>query len=269
MSYPIDFGYDVLSTNVNGTNGVISAQIGDSVTEDVRGDNAEWWQHVGFASRPSNPVSGKAACQVISLESTDRDICFASRDNRIANIYGSLSPGETCLYAAGPNATGTNRFLQKDNGTVSTQTMLCQVGNQSSGKPVIVQISSDDGGKITMAAGENGAISIDSTGIKFTTPGKLQFGGSDDFAIVGNTVTLNGGNVQLGANPTEGVVLGGPAFLTWVANIQARMAVLEGILRTVPVVNGSPVSSTIDTLTVSFPITFPAAEVSTTVKATP
>lgn len=222
----IQIGYDVLGSVRNTNNGVVSIQLGDSTGGEVRSDNAEWWQHVGFVSRPSSPVAGKPACQVISLERTDRDICIASRDVRYSTTYGTLSPGETALYASGPNGTGTNRLLLKDSGSIASQTMLCQAGNSSSGNPVLIQISSDDGGKINIAAGSNGAITLDSTGIKFATPGKIQLGSSGELTLIGQTLALNGSSVSLGAGAVVGVgnVALAPNLLIDLAAIHAFIA---------------------------------------------
>lgn len=206
LASAFNIGSDVLGITRNANTGALSLNLGDSAGQVTDSNGAEWWQTFGFASLPSKPTQGKASAQIIALE-RNVDIAFAGRDVRNTSIYGQLDYGETCLYSGGPNGTGTNRFLLKDNGSIATQTMLCQAGNTSSGVPVVIQISSDDGGKFNIAAGNNGAISCDSTGLKFVSNQKMQIGGSDDFALIGKTIALNGGNVQLGSTPIHPIAL--------------------------------------------------------------
>lgn len=109
-------GADVLGTRQN-EKGTILAQTGDVVGEEAHSDNAEWWQHVGFASRPAKAVAGKSACQVITINQGSNDICIASRDLRGSSLYGTLRDGETCVYAPGPTNQGTGRILLQDDGS--------------------------------------------------------------------------------------------------------------------------------------------------------
>lgn len=202
----INVGYDVIGIKRNEKNGALSLNLGSSTSPVTYSTGAELWQTFGFASLPSNPTSGKSSAQVLSFE-RNVDIAFAARDLRSTKIYGELKTGETCVYSTGPTGNSTNRFFLKDDGTKATQTMMCQAGNTASGNPVMVQISSEDGGKVNIAAGDNAAIVLDSNGIQFATKGVLQLGGTGDLALVGKSLALNGSNVSLGANATDTVAL--------------------------------------------------------------
>lgn len=219
-----DVGADVLGSARNATNGSISVQIGDAVGKEVRCDNASWWQHIGFASRPAKAEDGRSSAQTIAIETGDRDICFASRDIRGQGIYGSLDAGETCVYAGGPNNTGTGRVLFKDNGTVSTVTLLTQKGNTQNGNPIVVQLSS--AGQITLANEDKGTIVLDQEGIKMATTGKVQIGASDAVTLIGSSMALNAGSVSLGANASEGVMLS-TQLLAWIAQANVVFAAIS------------------------------------------
>ena len=95
----IFIGLDVLATAVSSTTNLITAQIGDVVKQNVVDPAAEWWQHVGFASRPSRPQSGKQAAQCVVVRRSDNDAVVASRDSASAQIYGQLDYGETAVYS--------------------------------------------------------------------------------------------------------------------------------------------------------------------------
>jgi hypothetical protein len=220
-----DIGADILGSERNDTNGSISVQIGDAVGQEVRCDNASWWQHVGFASRPAKAQDSKSAAQVIAIEMGDRDICLASRDIRGQGIYGSLETGETCIYAGGPNNTGCGRILLKDDGSVSTLSLLTQKGNTQNGNPIIVQLSSS--GQITLANEDKGTIVLDQEGIKIATTGQVQIGASGPVALIGSSMALNAGAVSLGANAQEGIMLS-TQLLAWIAQVNTALTVIAG-----------------------------------------
>lgn len=93
-------GVDVLSTAVASATGFITAQLGDVVKQTTRSDGAEWWQHVGFASRPRAPEAGKKAAQVVIFQRGDLDAVIASHDERAAAIVSALADGETAVFAS-------------------------------------------------------------------------------------------------------------------------------------------------------------------------
>jgi len=204
-----DIGTDVLSTALNSKNGAISAQLGDSVNGETTADGAEWIQHVGFASRPADAEPGKSACQVLSMERTDRDVCFASRDLRGTALYGALGTGETCVYAGGPRSTGTGLLTLKDDGTTATITMGVKQGNSSGGTPVQIEVKSD--GNITI---ETGSVTITING---------QTGG---VSFEATTISLGG----VGGSP---VVTDAGDLMTWIGVISTGVAAL-GVVNTPP-----------------------------------
>jgi hypothetical protein len=199
-------GTDVLGTEQD-EKGTILAQTGDVIGEEVHSDQAEWWQHVGFASRPAKAEPGKSACQAISINQGSNDLIVATRDVRGSSLYGTLREGETCVYAPGPKNQGTGKILLQDDGSAST---------------------------ITVTAG-------------------------------GQTVTLTGGQVQLGSGASEGVVCGGGAFTTWASALVAAVRGLIVAVSTKPAMSGSPIDASAGALDSG--LDFPTAEISTVVKA--
>lgn len=204
-----DIGHDVLGTSINTKNGAISAQLGDSVSSEAIAEEAEWFQHVGFASRPSKAEPGKSACQVLSMERTDRDVCFASRDVRYSSAYGALGEGETCLYATGPNGTGTGLVALSDDGQSASVTLSVKQGNSSGANPVSIAVSTD--GKITLTSG-SAKITIDQSG----------------------SVTIEGTSINLGALGGTAVCVNAVALQSWVATVGAGLNGL-GVANTPPV----------------------------------
>ncbi len=123
----IEVGLDVLSTTVSKATGLIVAQIGNVVTSVASGDVSEWWQHVGFVSRPKKPVPGKSAAQVVIIKRSDHDAIIASRDDRSAAIYADLADGETAIFASDGSAI---IFLRKD-GTIEITGGTVKIGDGS------------------------------------------------------------------------------------------------------------------------------------------
>jgi len=204
-----DIGHDVLGTSINSKNGAISAQIGDSVSSESVAEEAEWIQHVGFASRPSKAEPGKSSCQVLSMERTDRDVCFASRDLRGTTIYGALGEGETCIYANGPNGQGTGIVSLRDDGSSATISMQVKQGNASNGAAVKVEVKSD--GTVTIKAGAS-TFTVDQAG----------------------TVTIEAPSVKLGSSGGTPICVNASALQAWVATVGAGLNGL-GVANTPPV----------------------------------
>lgn len=119
-------GDGVLGSQINSNTGVITLQTGDVLGDDPSDPNAELWQQVGFVSLPALAQPGKASCQTISLNRTTRNIVVATRDTRAASLIPAIKPGETFLFAGGPNNSGMcNIYLQNDG---SSQTISMQAG---------------------------------------------------------------------------------------------------------------------------------------------
>ena len=111
-------GANILNTVTDPVTGTILAQTGSVNEEYSASDNAEWWQHVGFASRPAFPVAKSSAAECIAVRCSDRDRIIATRDVRGQAIYGNLADGECCVYAP----IGQARILLKVDGSVSIVT---------------------------------------------------------------------------------------------------------------------------------------------------
>lgn len=118
LSSLFKFGYDVLSTAIDTATNAISAQIGDVSAGVAEASEDEWWQHVGFASRPAKGVLGQGASQCIAITRSDRNAIIATRDARGFAIYGNLKDGETCVYAPASMA----RTFYKADGSVTHYT---------------------------------------------------------------------------------------------------------------------------------------------------
>lgn len=120
LSSVFQVGLDILSTVRDAVTKTILANLGDVVSEQSESDEAEWWQHVGFASRPSAPNKlGRTAAQCVALRTGGRDAVIASRDLRGQALAGNLQPGETCIYAAGETGTAQARVLLKKDGSIN------------------------------------------------------------------------------------------------------------------------------------------------------
>lgn len=213
----IHVGYDVLTTTVNAVTKKILAQLGDVHKQTTDTDNAEWWQHVGFASRPPKPDAGKKAAQVVALRAGDHDVCVASQDLRGLELYGALDHGETCLYAPGETGTGQARVLLKKNGSISLYT---RVGNTKTGKGMIVQMDAEnDAIRITNGAGYG--LIIDANGVRLFAGASagLTLGSSGKCALIGTgQCQVDGAGVMLGSVGVVGV----NSALTGVTGVSGR-----------------------------------------------
>ena len=203
-------GVDILGTRQN-ERGTMLAQTGDVIGEGVSSVDAEFWQHVGFASRPAKAVVGKDACQAITINTGSADVVIATRDLRANALIGTLKEGDTLIYAAGPANAGTAKLL----------------------------LSGD--GSVTVTAGGTTVV------------------------IKGDSVAVNSGKVNLGNGAAEGVVCGGSAFQQWASNIEGAVSALIQSVGATPTAVGAPVDPTV--LTRATGLTFPAGEISSSVKA--
>lgn len=182
-----DTGLDVLGTTVNQQNGAISAQLGDSATSEATRDGAEWWQHVGFASRPSRATQNGASCQVLSTEGIDRDVCYASRDLRSQAAAKALGDGETMIFAPGPDTTGTGRLELLDDDASATIKLSVRAGNDPAQPRIGIEVSS--GGSVTISAGST-TITIDQAGTVTVQATTIALGGAGGLPVVTNTPAL-------------------------------------------------------------------------------
>lgn len=209
-------GVDILKTTLSSTK-LILAQIGDVVSKTVESDGNEWWQHVGFVSRPPEASPGVSASQAVAIERGDRNVIIASRDTRGASLSGSLQPGETCVYAAG-DGTGQGRILLKADGSVSVYTTD---GNVAGGDAVMINAKASDS-SISLAT-KHGCFVIAEEGISIFHSGgsgiKIDENG---VSLIGPTSQLISSQIKLGAGPIFDTVLVGATGMAGLPSLSVK-----------------------------------------------
>jgi hypothetical protein len=131
-------GLDVLSSSVNPVTGKILIQTGNAIKSSTDADAVELWQQAGICSVPSKPIAGTSAAQATVLKTSDRDICVATQDVRALSLYGNISYGEVCIYAAGAECLSQGRILLKDDGSVTAYTTAT---NRAGGASVYARVA--------------------------------------------------------------------------------------------------------------------------------
>lgn len=196
----VQVGVDVLRTTRDEETKTILAQIGDVEAEEVDADNAEWWQHCGFVSRPQVAEPKKQACQVVLLRETGNDVCIASRDVRGQAIAGALKDGETCVYGGGADGKSQGRSLYKQDGSVSHVTT---VGNTADGATLGMFIQTS--GNIDTIA-KDACLMLRPSAIRLFSPTvSVSLSGDDCQVFATGNVHMNGSTIVLGgagAKPT-------------------------------------------------------------------
>jgi len=206
---------DILSTVRDTVTKTILANLGDIATEQSESDEAEWWQHVGLASRPSKANKiGHVAAQCVTLRTGGRDAVIASRDLRGQALAGNLQPGETCIYASGETGTAQARILLKADGSINLYT---REGNTESGGGMAIMLTpSSDTISVVNSAGFG--LVIDGNGVKLTAGGSgLSLASDGTTKLVGTGMTqVDGATILLGSQAVPGVnaVLTGPVGMT-------------------------------------------------------
>lgn len=215
-----DRGIGILNTVRDAVTNTILAQLGDEVAAQDISDNAEWWQQIGFASRPSKPERGKAGPQSIILRGAQRDACIASRDVRCNAVYGSLDYGETCIFAPGEDGTGQARALLKNDGGVHLYT---RVGNSTGGAGMVVQLDAQSNA-IRLVNGAGYGIVIDESGITLTAgESALTLSSDGSVKLVGKATTqVDGASIVIGsvAVPVANSAVRGPSGLVAQASLK-------------------------------------------------
>jgi len=143
----------------------------------------------------------------------DRDTCptaIGSRDLRNQSFYGNLGPGETVLYAAGPQGTSQGRIILKADGSISIYTTN---DNTSGGTAVYFRISPQG----LQFISPDCVMSCDKTGFHVKTsqgaklnltnigsiPG-LPVSPTSAFSVQAGTVTLDSSMISLGPSAANG-----------------------------------------------------------------
>lgn len=206
------FGAHVMATVVKGAAKTILVQLGDAIEKVTEGELAEWWQHVGFISIASNPDPGKSAAETIAIRRRDRDMVIASRDQRGQLLKGELKPGETMVYAGGPDGTAQGRQLFKADGSI---TIYTRAGNSPTGGGMTIQVDAmNDAIRILNSKGYG--IIIDGGGARITTGGDsagIQVGADGSVSIIATKqAQVDGATVLIGSTaiPVVNAALKGP-----------------------------------------------------------
>ena len=180
------------------------AQIGDIIHNTVESDQAQWVQHVGFCSLPSAAIPGTSAAEALTYRGEQRDFIFASRDIASQTLYGTMTPGETAIYASGNSGKAQARILLKTDSTINLYTTDNGV---------------DGGAGVSLTIGPQGlafsssyaSFSIDPTGMHFShcSGASFDIGGmpgipgiSSFFNFSGGSFVANTSTVTLGASIT-------------------------------------------------------------------
>lgn len=217
----IQIGFDILTTTINSATKKILAQLGDVQKESSDTDNAEWWQHVGFASRPPKPQKGKKAAQACVIKAGDHDVIIASQDLRGLELYGQLGHGESCMYAPGEDGEAQGRILVKGNGSIN---LFTKAGNDSGGAGMGIFINPD--GSISIAGSEGNAVLLKADGSVnvFNASGGIQVKADGHVKIASSSkVEISGGSITLGG-PAALPLAVGPQVVTAITALQTQVA---------------------------------------------
>jgi hypothetical protein len=190
-------------------------------------DKVEWWQQVGFASRPAKPNKDKEeAAGALVLRIGRYEIAFASQDNRTNAIYGALADGETCMFGGGEDGKSQGRVLIKKNGSVNIYT---RAGNAEDGDGMLFQMDAEND-TIRCVNSKGYGFIIDGDGFKAFAGGSgscLTLDKSGKCSLVGTgQAQVDGSTVLLGsiAAPVVNAVCVGPAGLVAVASSKVLCA---------------------------------------------
>jgi phage gp45-like len=201
----IKVGVDILKTTVSKLTKRIVAQLGSVEEETTDADNVEWWQHVGFASRPPKPDPKKKAAQAVTIAGGDRDVVIASQDQRGLELYGNLADGETCVYAAGEDGNAQARILLKKDGGLH---IFTKEGNTTDGKGIVFSVRSDGSVDLVTSKGVALMMGTDASAKLFTPNGSFEINASGAVKIAASgKLSLSGASVAIGGDPTAGAVL--------------------------------------------------------------
>lgn len=211
-----DRGLGILNTVRDTVTNTILAMLGDEEGDVTESAAAEWWQHIGFASRPSKPEKGKGGPQAVCLVGGDRDACIASRDTRCNALYAALDYGEFCVYAPGEDGTGQGRIFGKKDGSVFLYT---RQGNSPAGAGMTIGIDATQN-RITLLNASGFGIIIDDAGVRITAGGSgagLTLGSTGAVTLAGTGQTqIDGATVLLGsvAVPAVNAAVRGPTGIS-------------------------------------------------------
>lgn len=193
--------YDIMSSSVDPTTNTLTCQLGNAITGDVYSDGGEFWGPAGLASLPSNyQKNAQDAPQSISITRSDREIVIAQRYIPGQSIYGTnFSPGDTCLYANGPDGKGQARVLLKgDTGAINLYTTKDNAPG-GTGMGLFIAPKSDT---IQLINSQGYGIIIDTDGVKIiagSSAGIQVLASGDIKSIATGQNQIDGGSILLGS----------------------------------------------------------------------
>jgi hypothetical protein len=218
-------GAHILKTSVSDKTKQVLAQIGDVNGEgQVDAEGAVWMQHIGFCSRPADPEKGKEAAQAFLVRGNGRDVVIASQDPRFLDIYGNLAPGETCVFATGPDGAAQGRILIKADGSIN---LFTKSGNAAGGSGMGIFVNAD--GSISIASHNGAAILVGTDGsLKlFNGSGGVQVLADGHIKLAsGSKVEISGSSITMGG-PSALPVAIGPHTATCIAGLQTQITALQ------------------------------------------
>lgn len=220
-------GIDILRTSLSDKTKKIIAQIGSVEEDDVYDDAVEWWQHVGFVSRPPKAIDEKNTPQAIIIRRGSSDVAIASQDLRGLDLYGNLAEGETCIYAPGPDGSAQARILLKADGSIN---LFTKGDNESGGKGMGVFINPD--GSISIAGTEGNAVLLGSDGSlkMFNGSGGIQIKDDGHIKLAsGSKVEISGASVTMGGPAALPVAIG-PNVVAALTALQVEIAAVAAAL---------------------------------------
>ncbi len=235
----VQAGFDILTTSVNAVTGKILAQIGNAVGQTVDSDSAEWWQSVGFTSRPSKPEAGKQAAQAVVLRKGDHDICIASQDLRGLELYGKLDHGETAIYAPGPDGTAQARVLLKKDGSINLYTTS---DNTADGDSVYARVAPDgflfNAPWGTIRWDDTGFHILHSSGASFDVGGI--YGLPSPLDQIASYVKMQAGTINMSSSSTSNGLAGtfplanATAVQVAITGLQAQITAMAAVIDAMP-----------------------------------
>jgi hypothetical protein len=224
LSGLVHVGLDILASSLNEATNRILVQTGDVVRNTTDSDGVEWWQHVGFVSRPPKPDAGKQAAQGVILKTSGRDVAIASVDQRGLALYGNLRDGETALYAAGADGLGQARVVLKDDGSINIYTTET---NTEEGQAVFFRVATD----AFEFVAPWGTLKFNATGLHVNTQAGAQFNMGGIYGLpapldeIASYVTMQAGTF----NVTSSVSSFGIAGQTPLADAYQVMAAIAAL----------------------------------------
>jgi hypothetical protein len=216
--------YDIMSSTRDAKTNTLTCQIGNAITGEVYSDNAQLWGPLGLASLPSNVAPNpQDAAQVITLaRSVGGDLIIGTRDVRNQGTYGKqFGPGDTCLYANGPDGTGQPRILLKgDTGAIN---LFTKASPTATSMGIYMNPDTD---QISILNSKGHGIIIDQTGVHIvagasnldlSVSGFVKLTGSKVINIHGEMLIL-GDPLDPSLNPLTSSALSGPTGFAAIPN---------------------------------------------------